>query len=546
MKKFALILILALCLFSFHAEARFFKSVTPTRHLRLPMEDGVRLATDIYLPDDGAESWPVVLIRSTYGRTVFPESLIDDGYALVIQDIRGMGGSEGEKHIFYYDGWREGKSDGAWTVDWIHDQPWCNGHAGTWGGSALGMTQVLLAPATDRIDCQVINVAPGSFYQHVLYPGGVWRENLCNGWLMAIGQPHIIPIYQNAPCYGPFWHWYDSIRKAPDITMPALFITSWYDIFQKGSIAAFQAREKAGGEGARGRNYLIIHSRPHHGDVTKDYKTPARRGDLSTGRVRNAFLSAHLKGDAEALSDIAKVNYFVMGDDTDPDAPGNEWRTAETWPPFEPVYTPWRLGGEGKRALKRGDAGDGVVAFTADPENPVPTLGGPNLFPNLPAGPFDQRVLREEREDILVFTSPLLTEPVEVIGNVAVRLFISCDTPDTDMAAKLIDVFPDGREINVLDNIQRVRFRNGYESPELLSGPDEIVKVLIDLWDTAWVFNTGHRIAIHIAGSNHPRFEVNPNTGADHPAEGEAMRKAHIRIHMDEDHDSALLLPGKP
>ena len=116
--------------------------------VRVPMGDGTLLATDIHLPK-GDGPWPTILLRSTYGRMgAVAKEWLDQRYAVVIQDVRGMGDSKGDAHVFYADGWREGLRDGADTVDWIQAQDWCNGKIGTWGGSALAITEMLLAPTT--------------------------------------------------------------------------------------------------------------------------------------------------------------------------------------------------------------------------------------------------------------------------------------------------------------------------------------------------------------------------------------------------------------
>ena len=529
-------------------------AVEPTEHVRVPMTDGTRLATDVYLPD-GHGPWPAILLRSTYGRFFPMEGFLNDGYreagyACVMQDLRGMGASEGEPHVFYADGWRPGLSDGADTVAWMRAQPWCNGKIGTYGGSALGMTQMLLAPATRGLAAQVIHRAPASFYHHGLYHGGVFRRNLVEGWLNGVFQPHLIAVYKAEPSYGPVWAPYDTVARAADITAPAVFCGGWYDIFQQGTIDGFTSRERNGGEGARGRNYLVMNWTPHQGGVPMDYHPKAKNGmAVGTGRLERAFYDCHLRGDCEALADMPKVQYFVMGDDSDPNAPGNEWRTAETWPPFATVIMPHYLHADGALTPASPSANAASLEFVYDPNDPCPTRGGPNLFFNVPHGPQDQRKYGQTRKDVLQFATAPLLEPVEVTGRVSVRLYVSSDAPDTDFTAKLVDIYPDGdgRELNILDGIHRVKYRSSLEQPQPpLTGPDQVVALEIDLWSTSIVFNKGHRIGLHVSSSNYPRFEVNPNTGADYPEPGKPMRAAHNRVYCDEAHPSALLLPVRP
>ncbi|HNR30541.1 MAG TPA: CocE/NonD family hydrolase [Candidatus Hydrogenedentes bacterium] len=526
----------------------------PAEHVRVPMTDGTRLATDVYLPE-GEGPWPAILLRSTYGRFFPMEGFLrrgerKAGYACVMQDLRGMGTSEGEAHVFYADGWRPGLADGADTVAWLRAQPWCNGKVASYGGSALGMTQMLLAPATRDLAAQAIHRAPASFYHHALYHGGVFRKNLVEGWLNAVFQPHLIAVYKAAPSYGPFWAPYDSIAKVSDITAPAVFSGGWHDIFQQGILDAFVARERNGGEGARGRNYLVMNWTPHHGNIPTDYHpTPKNGMVIGTGALEHALFDCYLKGDCNALSNAPKVQYFVMGDDTDPNAPGNEWRTAETWPPFSPTLTPFYLYSDGGLATARPSAEAPPLEFVFDPKDPYPTCGGPNLFFNVPHGPHDRRECGAGRTDLLRFATAPLEEPVEITGRVSARLYVSTDAPDTDFTAKLLDIYPegDGRELNVIDGIHRVKYRTTLERPEPpLTGLDQIVELEIDLWSTSIVFHRGHRIGLHVSSSNYPRFEVNPNTGADYPEPGAAMRVARNRVHCDAAHPSALILPLRP
>ena len=514
----------------------------------VPMTDGTGLATDVYLPAKEGGPWPALLVRSTYGRDMDYSGLVRDGYAVVVQDLRGMGGSMGTGHVFFYDGWRCAATDGADTVSWIKAQPWCNGRIGTYGESALAMTQMMMAPVTTGVCAQYLNLVPSNFYADATYHGGVFLENLVEGWLLLIGQPGVTTLYKNHPRYGPFWAHYDSVSRAADITAPGLFVNGWYDIFAQGTINGFLSRERSGGEGARGKNYLIMRWTAHNGEITDEYAFRENRHALDVGQIRKKFLAAHLKGDLHALDGVPKVHYYVMGDDRDPNAPGNEWRSSETWPPYPTEDKVLYLNSDGSLGEHPGAGGGAPLGFAFDPRDPYPNYGGANLMPNMKWGPYDQRKYSTVRKDLLKFETPPLGEPLEICGRVRVRLSVSSDCPDTDFTAKLVDVFPegDGREILMLDNIRRVKTRNGFDVPAPpLKGQDQIVELEIDLWSIAWVFNRGHRVGLHVSSSNWPRYEVNCNTGADHPEPGCEMRVAHNRVHTDTAHASALFLPVK-
>jgi putative CocE/NonD family hydrolase len=152
----------------------------------------------------------------------------------------------------------------------------------------------------------------------------------------------------------------------------------------------------------------------------------------------------------------------------------------------------------------------------------------------------DQRKV-EERPDVLVFTSDPLTSPVEVTGRVRAKIWFSTDVPDTDFIARLCDVYPDGRSFNLCEGAIRTRFRSGLGKEDLLK-PGQIYPLEIDLWSTSVIFNTGHRIRLHLTSSSAPGYDPNPNTGAGFRSNDET-RKANIKLYVDAKHPSHLLLP---
>ncbi len=519
--------------------------VVPTDMLKIQATDGTLLATDYYLPKEGGPSWPVVLTRTTYPRSQGmhrAERFLDKGYAFVFQDVRGVGGSTGDCNIFFADGWREGKQDGAETVAWIKRQPWCNGKIATTGESAQAITQVMLAPATRDLACQIVIEAPSNFYYNLAYQGGAWRKNLCDNWLLVLSLRNSIPIYKGHPCWDEFWTHYDAESKVGDITAPAMHVGGWFDIFLQGTLNNFSTRQNNGGLGAKGNQKLIMRCAVHNGPDDRDYKPNPNRRDLDIGQLERQFMDYWMKDEQNGIMDQPAVWYYTMGDDRDSNAPGNEWRTANTWPPFPTTETPFYLAPEGI-LLPEPDAEPGRLDYAFDPMKPLHTDGGANLF--MPAGPFDQRATNSGRKDLIKFATPPLTQPLEATGRICVKLFVSTDAPDTDFTAKLVDIFPPGddREILILDGIQRLKYRNGFDkAASPLASPDETVEVTIDLWSTSWIFNANHRIGVQISSSNYPRFEVNPNTGDDFPDKVK-MRVAHNAVHFGKSHPSALILP---
>ena len=165
-------------------------------------------------------------------------------------------------------------------------------------------------------------------------------------------------------------------------------------------------------------------------------------------------------------------------------------------------------------------------------------MGGNNLL--LPLGPMDQRKI-DRRPDVLRYQTEPLAAPVEIAGRVVAELSVSTDAEDTDFCVKLIDVYPDGYEALMLDQAFRLRYREGFETP-VRAEPGKVYPITVDLWSTALVFNRGHRIALHVAGSNSPRFEVHSNTWEPVSSYDQAV-KAKNTIHHRSGAASRLVLP---
>lgn len=538
--------LILLCLFA--------TSIAWADKVMVPMRDGMGLATDVYLPPSGGPAYPVVLARSVYGRGAgaqLSQVFNAMGIAFVVQDTRGRGESVGAKDmVFADDGWGE-HQDGLDTVNWIREQSWCNGKVGTWGMSALGITQVLLAASGADVQAQSIVVAASDFYGQLSYQGGVFRKALIEGWLKAQKSLHVVDIWQAHPTRDDFWKGYDAEARAPRVTSPALHVGGWFDIFAQGTINNFVTRQVNGGEGAKGHQILVMGPWPH-GIVRKvgELEFPDNY-KFNTTALEAKLYRRWLLGDEQALSGEPAVHYYTMGACGEEGAPGNEWRTADAWPPFDTLDTPFYLSADHSLNADKNVAKAGKLEYTFDPKDPCPTHGGQNLL--LPAGSFDQRKV-SGRPDVLAFATAPLESPIEITGNVRVRLFVSTDAPDTDFTAKLVDIYPDGREMLILDNIRRLKFRHGYETREPLT-PGEVGELEIDLWSTSLIVNAGHRIGVQVSSSNYPRFELNPNSGADFPTYKvnpdtgerttvqESLQVAKNTLHVGEATPSCLILP---
>lgn len=297
-----------------------------------------------------------------------------------------------------------------------------------------------------------------------------------------------------------------------------------------------------GGPGARGKQKLIMGPWTHGVFQPKAGELIFPKGDKPPSHVADplAWFNYWLKGITNGINDAPAVTYYVMGDVSDPHAPGNIWRTAGEWPPPQAKEVPFYFQAE-RGLAKTKPATNSPISFTYDPQHPVPTVGGNQL--TIPAGPMDQHSI-ETRPDVVVFTSDALTHPLEITGQVRVKLWAASDARDTDFFARLCDVYPDGRSINISEGVIRARFREGTDH-ETLMIPGTIYPLEIDLWSTSVIFNQGHKLRVDITSSSDRGFDPNPNTGEPFRS-GPKTVMAHNSIYLDAAHPSHILLPVMP
>jgi putative CocE/NonD family hydrolase len=294
-----------------------------------------------------------------------------------------------------------------------------------------------------------------------------------------------------------------------------------------------------GGPGAQGKSKLIMGPWTHGGAgrvQQGELIYPENCVDTFSNTLFWDMANEYTMNQPGNYDEWPSVYYYVMGDVTDINASGNEWREADDWPPAH-TDTNWYIHENGVLSTDYPSNYDSI-GYTYDPTDPVPSVGGQNL--NLPSGPYDQTSV-ENRDDVLIFTSDVLTEPYEATGAIKAKLFVSSDCPDTDFTVKLTDVYPDGRSMLITDGILRMRNREGADHWEFME-PGEIYEVEIDLWSTSYIWNTGHRIRIAISSSNYPRFLANPNT-IDSMAQNTTYNIAENTIYLDSDNPSCIILP---
>jgi len=199
--------------------------------------------------------------------------------------------------------------------------------------------------------------------------------------------------------------------------------------------------------------------------------------------------------------------------------------------------------GDGVLSLEKPQQDEPFDRFVYDPSAPVPSRGGPVCCTGTPEeseGALDQRDI-EMRADVMVYSTPPLEAPVDVVGPITLKLFVSSNVKDTDFTAKLIDVAPDGTAFNIQEGILRTRYREGFDK-EVFMEPGEVYEIDIDIQATGNRFCKGHQIRIEISSSNFPRFERNLNTGGKNYDEKDWL-VAENKIHHSAEYPSRLVLP---
>ncbi len=540
--------------------------------VKIKMRDGVELACDIRMPAQGGP-FPAVLLRTPYNKNVHPESnrmdnitqYLDNGYAMVIMDVRGKYESDG---IFPVLSFRQEGEDSADTIKWLAEQPWCNGKVAMTGASYCGYVQIYAALEHPEALCAI---SPGVFgndgFRNIIRRDGIPQMSLLI-WALHNATGRVAKIllfdWQKLLFSMPlrnlvntcglrrklFDHWMKHnrnnrlweemgrIERMQELDVPVFLSGGWYDLYSSAVVETF----------------CFLQSLPHmHNKVTlmmgpwlhglgareagvMDFGPAA---DVDITEENRHWLDCWCReGRREAFP---TVRYFVMGI--------NEWREADKWPPV-PIeeeflllacnHSANSLEGDGRLADMHGETPRDTYVY--DPADPVLNLGG-NLLAfgdGMAAGPCDQRPM-EKRKDMLVYTGEVLAESLEVVGRPEVELYISSDAPDTDFVVRLCDVYPDGRSINICTGIIRTRYREGFDR-EIMMIPGEIYKLRIPLDITAVCFLPGHCLRLEITSSCFPQFGRNHNTGGDNWSEAD-YRKATQIIYHSAEYPSRLLLP---
>jgi putative CocE/NonD family hydrolase len=516
------------------------------------MREGVELATDVCLPP-GDEPRPALLQRTPYGKNVplivsltfEPADAVARGYAVVVQDCRGCGGSDGEFHAFV-----DERADGHDTIEWVSAQPWCDGRVGVYGSSYMGATAfqaAIDAPAALRV--AMAYLTGPNYHDGWVYTGGAfelglglrwsfdqaeriagWRDSaradeirelvarfradpigFCGSSFDLRALPGLAELphwreWLDHPEYDDFWRSLDVVAAADEgrLGVPLLQVAAWYDPFARGQIALHNT---LGGD-----HRLVVGPWDHNAYLSPETLTTAGARDFGEGAAGGRVGVGPLALDwfdrwlgSGADDGLPPVRYFAIGPD--------EWRSAEEWPPPHETKR-WYLRSGGLLATAPPEQ-EPADSLPYDPESPAPTLGGRHVLGYVPSGVQDQRRLAV-RDDVLVYASHPLAEPLTVAGPIRLEVHLRSSASPADVVVTVVDVDPSGAAWNVAEGILRLQPTTG--------------AVTVELGEAAYEFARGHRLGLHVTSSSFPRFDRSPV-----PATRQVLH--------DGAHPSALVLP---
>ncbi len=575
-----------------HIESIFwFESRQPTEIIKeenvaVPMRDGVALRADVWRPA-GEDKFPVLVYRTPYNRKRNPDDAslfrmaVERGYAVVMEDVRGRYGSDGDFNPYFQEG-----HDGYDTIEWAAKQSWANGAVGTFGLSYPGAVQWLAAVENPPHLKAMVPAMTFSTPRNFIYSGGVFdgswvgwiwdniapdvrmKKNLPgprNGREARQARAEAMPKIQRvlplsamtelrteAPWYyewlkhppnDKFWEPLELRGKSHLVSdqIAILNFSGWYDeaYGPEGATTnfyAFQMKRKAL---ADSRNRLTIGPWPH--GIPGPQASKAGERDFGSAAVIDygemvlRWMDHYVRGMDNGVEREPRVRAFVMG--------ANRWRESDWWPLRDTTQTlyltaPKQPSGLGGLAWKKPQiSGAQNSSFVSDPSNPVtdpyPAYSGGHDYASF-----------AQRKDVLVFETEPLANDVEVVGSIEAVMFLSCDAPDTDLWVKLLDVGPDGKAINLMSpglDVLRASYRD--PSYRQLLEPGKVYELRLSNLMTGNLFPKGHRIRVQISAAFFPHFSRNLHTGKLETNESGEMRKATIRIYHDGKHSSQIVLP---
>jgi putative CocE/NonD family hydrolase len=559
---------------------------------RIPMRDGVKLFTSVYVPKDTGQKWPMLMQRTPYSVAPYgidnyrgvlgpSELFTKETFIFVYQDVRGRYLSEG-KFVDVPTLNDPERTDTYDTIDWlVKNVPNNNGRVGQWGISypgfyaAYGLVNAHPALKASSPQAPMGDVGNGDdayhngafflaanfgFYTMFKPRGGEPERPDPTARRFSFGTPDAFDFYLRM---GPLAnanerylknenvYWNDILKHAnydafwadralaphmQHITPAVLFVGGWFDAEDlAGPVKLFRAVDSS---------TLVMGPWPHggwsrlDGDKLGNLNFGSKTGEYFRKDIELPFFVAHLKGKADAKYPRAWV--FETGT--------NQWQKFDSWPPKSTVAKTLYLGANGTLAWSAPKS-NAFDEYISDPAHPVPVIG--EIGEGMPSDymTYDQR-FASRRPDVLTYQTEPLDHDVTVAGPVAPNLRVATTGTDSDFIVKLIDVYPNdypesdskvhmpGYQQLVRGEPFRGKFRNSMTKPEPFA-PGKETEIQFVMPDVCHTFRPGHRIMVQIQSSWFPLVDRNPQQFVNIPgAKASDFRKATERVY----HGSGLKL----
>jgi hypothetical protein len=560
--------------------------------VKIPLRDKAELNATLYLPrkpDGSVARTPVIFTLTPYIADSYharADYFASRGYAFALVDVRGRGNSGGEFEANAHD-----PRDGYDVVEWFAKQPFCDGKVTMWGGSYAGFNQwatakefpphlAAIVPAASALpgidfpfpnniglayDIQWLTFVSGRTGQANLFGDTkFWLTRFRDAYKKHIPYKDLDRFVGNPsanfqrwvahPSYDSYWQAMAPTREQYQrMTLPILSITGQYDGDQMGALTYYRNHIANASPEALAKHFLIIGPWDHAGTRTPtDDVGGLKLGAaslLDLNDLHRQWYDWTMRGKAkpEFLKD--QVAYYVI-------AAGNsgvngEWKYAPTLDALTANPRTFFLDSkEGDAngvfrsgALTETKPREGADSFTYDP---LDTRRGESepIEPNEKTGSLDQQYALGVSEDGLVYHTDVLPHETPLVGSVKLTLWVSLDTPDTDLAADLYEIEPDGTSIPLWNDRRRLRYRESISQEKLVKA-GEIVRC--DFGPGLFVARKlakGSRLRLVISSPNTPLVQKNYNGGGVVAEEtAKDARTAHIKVHHDLEHASAIELP---
>jgi putative CocE/NonD family hydrolase len=558
---------------------------------KIAMRDGVKLATDIYLPQTEGKI-PVILIRTPYKKEmgeIQGRYYARRGYAVAIQDCRGRFGSEGVWEPFINE-----PKDGYDAIEWLAAQPWSSGKVGMIGGSYVGWVQWWAASERPPHLVTIIpNVAPPDPFYNIPYEhgaffifGAIWWADILESEatgdlsgvaLSKIGEKKYGQMLRALPVIdldkavlgkeNPYWRkwiqhpvdddWWaqaDFLQKLKDVNVPAFHQSGWFDGDGIGTKLNYLQMREYG----HANQKLTIGPWGHTDTASRKLGDrdfgPQAIIDLQRDYLR--WFDYWLKEVDNGITKEPLVSIFVMGT--------NLWLHGNSYPLPETKFTKLYFSGAGKANTSKGDgrltfdeppARAPADKYVYDPGDPTPD---PDFYETTEEQDKQVRSADEKkneaeahhekvaaaRQDILVYQTEELREPLTFAGPVSATIYASSSARDTDWFVTLVEIEKGGKTFSLASGKLRARFRNSVHKPELLK-PGQIYEYQLDLWQTGITVGAGSRLRVEVASAVFPMFSRNLNTGGHNETETKFVSARQVVYH-DRQHPSHVLLPVIP